>query len=95
MRLPKARRIVIAVYEGVSLLDLPGPLERASAANKMIRERKRRAIPSWRLAPALKRHTIRRSQPDFRGLGIIPMVNHESAFGQTGHQLASAATLAR
>jgi hypothetical protein len=27
MRPPKARRIVIAVYEGVSLLDLAGPLE--------------------------------------------------------------------
>jgi hypothetical protein len=25
MRAPKARRIVIAVYEGVSLLDLAGP----------------------------------------------------------------------
>src|ERR1700716_4524818 len=27
MRPPQARRIVIAVYEGVSLLDLAGPLE--------------------------------------------------------------------
>ena len=27
MRPPKARRIVFAVYEGVSLLDLAGPLE--------------------------------------------------------------------
>ena len=27
MRPPKARRILIAVYEGVSLLDLAGPLE--------------------------------------------------------------------
>jgi hypothetical protein len=26
MRPPRARRIVIAVYEGVSLLDLAGPL---------------------------------------------------------------------
>jgi transcriptional regulator GlxA family with amidase domain len=33
MRLPKARRIVIAVYEGVSLLDLAGPLEAFQVAS--------------------------------------------------------------
>jgi hypothetical protein len=38
--------------------------------------------------------TILRCQPDFRSLGIIPMLNHESAFGKTGYQPASAATLA-
>src|ERR1700730_18675667 len=33
MRRPKARRIVFAVYEGVSLLDLAGPLEAFRAAS--------------------------------------------------------------
>src|SRR3982074_2869416 len=33
MRPPKARRIVIAVYEGVSLLDLAGPLEASRGAS--------------------------------------------------------------
>src|SRR3984893_9647013 len=33
MRPPKARRIVIAVYEGVSLLDLAGPLEAFGVAS--------------------------------------------------------------
>src|SRR6202158_1204950 len=33
MRPPKARRIVIAVYEGVSLLDLAGPLEAFQVAS--------------------------------------------------------------
>jgi hypothetical protein len=33
MRPPKARRIVIAAYEGVSLLDLAGPLEAFQVAS--------------------------------------------------------------
>ena len=33
MRPPRARRIVIAVYEGVSLLDLAGPLEAFQVAS--------------------------------------------------------------
>ena len=33
MRRPKARRIVIAAYEGVSLLDLAGPLEAFQVAS--------------------------------------------------------------
>ena len=34
MRPPKARRIVIAAYEGVSLLDLAGPLEAFQVASR-------------------------------------------------------------
>jgi hypothetical protein len=35
--------------------------------------------------PRLKRRTILRRQPDFRSLGIIPMLNHGSAFSETGY----------
>jgi hypothetical protein len=35
MRPPKPRRIVIAAYEGVSLLDLAGPLEAFQVAHRV------------------------------------------------------------
>jgi hypothetical protein len=61
-------------------------VERPSAANKMIRERKTsRCSVVGGSHPRLKRRTILRRQPDFRSLGIIPMLNHESAFGETGY----------
>jgi len=41
MRPPKARRIVIAVYEGVSLLDLAGPLEAFRVASGLGGSRER------------------------------------------------------
>ena len=42
MRPPKARRIVIAAYEGVSLLDLAGPLEAFQVASGFGRSRESR-----------------------------------------------------
>src|SRR5260370_59708 len=42
MRPPKARRIVIAVYEGVSLLDLAGPLEAFRVASDFFGSRESR-----------------------------------------------------
>ena len=42
MRPPKARRVVIAVYEGVSLLDLAGPLEAFRVASGFFGSRESR-----------------------------------------------------
>jgi hypothetical protein len=35
--------------------------------------------------PSLKHRTILRRQPDFRSFGNLPMLNHESAFSETGY----------
>jgi hypothetical protein len=92
---PKARRIVIAVYDGVSLLDLAGPC-RASFGSQQDDPRAKNVALLRRGGShsRLKRRTILRRQPDFRSLEIIPMSNHESALGETGYWPAGAATLA-
>jgi len=57
-----------------------------SAADKMIRERKtsRSSVVGVRIRASSACKILQR-QPDFRSLGIIPMLNHESAFGKTGY----------
>jgi hypothetical protein len=61
-------------------------VERPSAANKMIRKRKTsRCSVVGGSHPRRKRRTIVRRQPEFRSLGIIPMLIHELAFGETGY----------
>ena len=74
MRRPKARRIVIAVYEGVSSLDLAGPC-RASFDGQQDDPRAKNVALFRRGGshPHLRRPTIPGRQPDFRSLRIIPM----------------------
>jgi len=78
MRPPKARRIVIAVYEGVSLLDLAGPLEAFRVASDFGGSRESRvtyecSVVSIRGGPLKTANGVELVTESVRSLGRDPI----------------------
>src|SRR5260221_11382488 len=78
MRPPKARRIVIAVYEGVSLLDLAGPLEAFRVASDFFGSRESRvtyecSVVSIRCGPLRTANGVELVTESVRSLGRYPL----------------------
>src|SRR6476620_9583666 len=78
MRPPKARRIVIAVYEGVSLLDLAGPLEAFRVASDFFGSRESRvtyecSVVSIRGGPLKTANGVELVTESVRSLGRDPI----------------------
>src|SRR5438128_3825816 len=78
MRPPKARRIVIAVYEGVSLLDLAGPLEAFRVASGFAGSRESRvtyecSVVSIRGGPLKTADGVELVTESVRSLGRYPI----------------------
>jgi transcriptional regulator GlxA family with amidase domain len=78
MRPPKARRIVIAVYEGVSLLDLAGPLEAFRVASGFFGSRESRvtyecSVVSIRGGPLKTANGVELVTESVRSLGRDPI----------------------
>src|SRR6478735_773723 len=78
MRPPKARRIVIAVYEGVSLLDLAGPLEAFRVASSFGGSRESRvtyecSVVSIRGGPLKTANGVELVTESVRSLGRDPI----------------------
>ena len=78
MRPPKARRVVIAVYEGVSLLDLAGPLEAFRVASGFFGSRESRvtyecSVVSIRGGPLKTANGVELVTESVRSLGRDPI----------------------
>src|SRR5258706_13391552 len=78
MRPPKARRIVIAAYEGVSLLDWAGPLEAFQVASGFGRSRESRvtyecSVVSIRGGPLKTANGVELVTESVRSLGRAPI----------------------